>query len=125
MKVADDEGLEAIVDIDGHEVAAMDCFGYTCRINEGDVLDVNLVIGINDGSEKWDDIFSGNPERIKLLQKIEGWSYRAFGEIVQVNPVIVDCGIVEFEDVVSTHDQRCIGEFVAFNIKRLDIWAVR
>ncbi len=72
-----------------------------------------------DEDESWEDIFSGNPEKKLTLQHLSGWSYRAFGVIVSINPVIADCGLIDVEGVIQTNDPRVIGEFVAFSITRL------
>jgi len=74
------------------------------------------------GTETWEEIFSGNPTKKKYLEHIETWKYKAFGEIIQVNPVIVDCGLIKIiDDPIKTHDQKCIGAFIAFEISRLGV----
>ena len=68
----------------------------------------------------WEAMFAGNPNRTKGIEPLEGWTYRAFGEIVSIQPVIVDCGILSVPDVLRTNDPRVVGEFIAFTITRLD-----
>jgi len=70
-------------------------------------------------SESWEAIFAGNPDCRTALERIDGWKYRAFGQVVSIDPVVVDCGLLLVKDVVHTHDQRVLGEFVAFTITRL------
>ena len=65
------------------------------------------------GNEKWDDIFSGNPKSEIKLEHLYGWTYKAYGQITQVDPVIIDCGIITIKDEIQTHDERCIGKYVA------------
>ena len=37
--------------------------------------------------------------------------------------MIVDCGVQNFEYDLPTNDIKVIGEFIGFNIQRLDVWA--
>jgi hypothetical protein len=53
------------------------------------------------------------------VDHLESWRYRAFGKVVSIKPVLVDCGLLSVEGVVHTHDPRVIGEYVAFTISRL------
>jgi hypothetical protein len=85
----------------------------------GEEFDVELSV-LMDEDGCWEALFSGNPGKKKGLEAISGWSYRAFGEIVRINPVLVDCGIISVEDVLHAIDQRVVGEFVAFTVSRLD-----
>ena len=78
-----------------------------------------------DEDEAWNDIFSGNPDGVKRLEQVSGWKYRAYGEVVSVSPVRVDCGIYVEEDVVRSSDARTVGEFVAFTITRLTAMRAR
>ena len=86
----------------------------------GDDFDVELSASLLDDDEPWEVIFSGNPDRRKVLEHIEGWRYRAFGEVVSIDPVVVDCGMIQIPDVFHSSDPRVVGEFVAFMITRLD-----
>jgi hypothetical protein len=72
--------------------------------------------------ESWEDIFSGSSGEKIGFEHLGGWAYRAFGKILSINPVFVDCGLIKVEDVVQTNDDRVIGEFVAFTISRLDVY---
>lgn len=123
VKLGEDEGCPALVKIDGVIYQAMDCFGYNgSGVKKSEEAEIEFTVGVGDDDESWDDVFSGNPDQLKKLEKISGWSYKAYGEIINVNPIIVDCGSAQFEDVVDTHDPRCVGEFIAFTIRRLDVW---
>jgi hypothetical protein len=69
--------------------------------------------------ETWESIFASNPGNKIGLEPISGWSYRAFGRVISIAPVIVDCGLLRVEGVVHTHDPSVIGAYVAFTISRL------
>lgn len=73
-----------------------------------------------DEEESWESIFAGNPDCHKMLERISGWSYRAFGEVLSVDPVIVDCGVMQIPDAFHSNDPRVIGSFVAFTVTRLN-----
>ena len=72
-----------------------------------------------DDSEEWEAIFCGNQEGRVGLEQIQGWRYRAFGRVVSINPVVVDCSFFQVEDVECSSDPRLIGEPVTFIISRL------
>lgn len=74
--------------------------------------------------ESWESMFQGNPERKKCLEQIQGWKYRAYGEVIAIKPVMVDCGVLLEEGVFHTNDPKVIGEYVSFTISRLGGYAV-
>ncbi len=86
-------------------------------------LDEEFEIEISAQTEdesSWEAMFGGNPNKAKDIEPLKGWSYRAFGQIVSIHPVVVDCGILSVPDVLHTNDSRVVGEFIAFTISRLD-----
>jgi hypothetical protein len=121
LKIAEDEGLPSTVEIEGISYEAMDCIGYgKADVKNGDVIDINFTIGVDDDDENCESILNGNTEKLKKLVCTGGWSYRAYGEIISIDPIIIDCGVARFENDV---DLQCIGEYIAFNIIRLDVWS--
>ena len=75
-----------------------------------------------DYSLDWSIIFSENKEKIKcLLLDNENCSYLAYGQIISINPTIVDFGDIKMEIDLSTNDERVIGEYIYWKIDRLDI----
>ncbi|MGF1727791.1 hypothetical protein [Photobacterium nomapromontoriensis] len=114
------EYLDAIIDIDGNLYCVMDEFGlYGGRGPKvGETFDIEFS-NLIDEDESWESIFSSNPEKKIGIEQIEGWKYRAYGEITSINPVEVNCGILSEEDVIQTHDPKVIGEYIAFTISRL------
>lgn len=67
----------------------------------------------------WEEMFANNPYNTKGIEPLKGWSYRVFGQIVSINPVVVDCGILSIPDALHTNDSRVVGEYIAFTISRL------
>lgn len=116
--------LEAKIEIDGVCYSIMDEFS----VDERNIQRVGAEFEFEFApclghDESWENIFAGNPQHKVGLEHVSGWSYRAFGKIVSINPVVVDCGILRVEDVISTHNPKVIGEFVAFTISRLGGYA--
>ena len=117
--------LEALIEINGSEYCVMDeltlddlsmpKIGEEFNFEFSNMLDEN---------ESWDSIFQGNPKKKKCIEQIRGWRYRAYGEIISIDPVKVDCGVLIEEDVVHTKDQKVVGEYVAFTISRLGGYAI-
>jgi hypothetical protein len=110
----DGEYLEARIDIDGNVLHVMDQFSPAAC---GDMLDIELFPMLAE-DESNNDMLDGNPDRKRGLERIEGWSYRAFGIICSLSPVTVDCGLMKFEDVLDASGDG-IGQPVAFTITRL------
>lgn len=68
----------------------------------------------------WEEMFSGNPGRQRDIQQVDHWKYQAFGEVISIDPVVVDCGLLQVPDVFHSNDSRVVGEFISFTISRLD-----
>lgn len=113
--------LEASISTPFGILSVMDEFSLVDNSAPGiaDEFDVELSASLLDDDEPWEAIFSGNPDRRKVLEHIDGWRYRAFGEVVSFDPVVVDCGMIQIPDVFHSSDPRVVGEFVAFTITRL------
>lgn len=109
--------LKAEIEVDGFRLLVMDEFGGEI-LKSGQQVEIELAAESND-DDTWDGIFKRNPDKKKCLQHLSGWSYAAFGKIISVSPVVCDCGIVEIEGAIDTHDERCIGEYIGFTVSRL------
>ena len=117
--------LEAIIEINGREYRVMDELTLDVesmpKVGEAFEFEFSNML---DEDETWESIFQGNPEKKKCLEHIQGWRYRAYGEIISIDPIKVDCGVLIEEDVVNTHDPKVVGEYVAFTISRLVGYAI-
>lgn len=69
----------------------------------------------------WEQMFSGNPDKKKMLVRTGDWSYEAYGQIISIKPVVADFGIIVLELGDFTNDERCIGEWIVEKIDRLDL----
>jgi len=121
------EYLEAIIEVNGQRLTVMDEFSLFLADSlpkTGELCEVEFNTYL-DEDETWEEIFAGNPDKLGLIEQIEGWRYRAFGKIISVNPVVVDCGLLQVEGVVCSTDPRLIGEYVAFSITRLGAYLCR
>jgi hypothetical protein len=112
------EYLEAVVEVSGERLHVMDDCGGS-SMSPGQRIEIELEAQVWDPGE-WDEAFRSNPEKKKALLRLEGWRYLACGQIVAVNPVVCDCGLIQAEGPIRTHDPRCIGEYVGFKIQRID-----
>ena len=111
--------LEASISAGGQTFCVMDQFeGKDLYI--GDEIDVEISAGLYDENESWETIFNGNPQKEKKIEPLGGWRYRVFGVVCSVSPVLVDAGQMQLEIPVTTHDEKVIGEFIAFRVERLD-----
>jgi len=113
--------LEAVIEIDGRRLTVMDEFSHVgpdASPEPGDEIEIEFSSLLLE-DEPWDAIFTANPRRRVGVDHLDGWRYRAFGRVISIEPVIVDCGLLRIADVVQTRDPRVIGEYVAFTISRL------
>ncbi len=121
-KLLETEGyaLRAVIEIDGRRLHVMDDMSTPEEPAEpGSEFDVEL-LPMCLGNQTWEEMFDGNPEKKMDIEQLNEWEYMAFGKVVQVNPVVVDCGMLQVENEIHSHDERCIGEYVAIKIDRLD-----
>ena len=116
--------LEAVIEVQGQRLCVMDEFSVSAATSPkiGEEIEFEFSPFL-DEEEEWEAIFSGNPENRMGLEQLSGWRYRAFGKVVSVNPVVVDCGLFQAEGVVNSSDPRLIGEPVAFIVTRLGGYA--
>ena len=113
--------LEAFVEVDGRVLCVMDEFSATRDVPDRRVdFEIEFTVTLSD-QECWEEVFDANLERKTGVEWIDGWEYMAFGEVVSISPVRVNCGLFEVEDVVHTTDSRVVGEFVGFRIARLGV----
>ncbi len=116
------EANEAVVtfEINNKEYRA---FGFPVSFEIGTSYRVELdfLEGID---IQWEIMFSENKDKVKdlIVKPNSTWSYSAYGEILSINPVIVDCGIAEFDLGYFSRDEQLIGEYMFFDIARLDIY---
>ena len=128
-KLLSSEGpyLEAVVEVQGQRLCVMDALdeGPGVAPQAGEVFD--LVFGelLDDDDETWEQMFAANPEGRQCLVPLGGWRYRAYGRVVGVQPVLVDCGVLQVEDVVHSQDPVLVGATLAFTIARLDARVAR
>jgi hypothetical protein len=110
--------LQAIIEVAGQQLVVMDDFEGS-KVARGATIEVELRALVIDPGE-WNAVFAANPDGIKGLRHLNGWSYLALGQIMSVNPVVCDCGLLTIEDAIRTRDVRCIGAHVGIHVDRLD-----
>jgi hypothetical protein len=112
--------LEAKIEVAGQRLVVMDELTLDVRSapHPGDEIEIDLSAEI-DPEESWEAIFAGNPQKLIGLERLDGWRYAAYGQIVSITPVVVDCGVIKVSDVVHTNDDRVVGEYVGFTVTRL------
>ena len=116
--VTEGDYLEAVIEVGGQRLHVMDefCGG---QMAAGTQFQAELWPMASERDD-WDAIFSANPGREKRLLRLEGWRYLALGEVISVDPVVCDCGLLIVEDAFYTRDARCVGEYVGITLARLD-----
>ncbi|MCH7388704.1 hypothetical protein MMO39_15575 [Acinetobacter modestus] len=116
--------LEAQIEVNDHLYYVYDEFSlYDIKSKINSLFDFEWTIELSD-DESWDEIFANNSKQKYGLEHIGGWRYRAFGRIVAVHPVVVDCLVLQVEDVILSSDECLIGEWVGFTISRLGCYGI-
>lgn len=98
-------------------------FSHSCFFQEG-----------NDATVFFDFLEDEIPEAIfgngnreeerKIIATDIKWAYRCYGQIVDLNPVTIDCGTIHFYYGDWIHDESVIGAYVYILISRLNINAL-
>ena len=114
----DGDYLQAIMEVDGQRLHVMDEFGGS-QLAAGAQLDVELWPMVSEGND-WEAIFRANPAEEKGLRRLDGWRYLALGQVISVDPVVCDCGLLRVEGAFHTRDARCVGAYVGVTLARLD-----
>jgi SAM-dependent methyltransferase len=115
--------LAADVEIDDHRLVVMDQFSPPGERAAAGPLQKARLSADEFDPLSWEEMSAGNPERRKRLVHLTGWSYLGYGQVVQVNPMVVDFGIARLEIGPHTRDERWIGEFVKIKIDRLSLFS--
>ena len=101
----------------GNEIEA---FIHAKRITTNET--VNVTFASLDYDLDWSIVFSENKLKQKKLVKEKDYcSYQAYGQILSINPTIVDFGDIVMEIGLHTNDDKAIGEFIYWMISRLDV----
>ena len=123
-----EEGGAVVLEVNGERLVAMDCLGYNAASYPeiGSDFEVEFRCLHSEGQD-WNSLFGGNVEEAKRLDHKNVWAYRAFGQLVSVESevteaALADCGVCVLPVPVEVRDSKCIGEFVAFDVDRLDAW---
>lgn len=98
-------------------------FCHPCVFCEGEERYVNIdFLYLEDIS--WETMFSSNiDEKMKLVQSSNDRdSYYCYGKVIHINPIVVDCGDIQFDLGEMTNDNKVVGSWIYFIISRLDIF---
>jgi hypothetical protein len=117
----DEDAQEADVEFE-FEGNIYHAFGCPVSFIENEKYEVELFC-IEDLDVNIDFMLKENTEKQKILKPKSNskWSYYAFGQVVAVNPLSVDCGVTIFDLERNFRDERLINEYIYFVIERLDI----
>ena len=74
-------------------------------------------------SLEWDTIFNKNTQKLKkLVTTTEAeWSYKGYGQIKAINPVVADFGDIQLDLGALSNDPNVIGAYIYWEIERLDV----
>jgi len=124
-----EEGGVVVLSISGTELRAMNCLAYGQSSQRcpkiGEEFRPAFSCQSNDETT-WESFFGGNPLKEQKLESTGLWSYKVYGKLVSVetsaNEALVDCGVCCISAPIEVSDPACIGEYVFYEISRLDAW---
>lgn len=94
-------------------------FCCPCRL----VLGINSVeFNILDFGIDFERFFGCNPNQEKCIKTTSRpWQYEAYGQVVSVLPLVVNCGDLPIVLDSKINDYKVVGSYVYFDISRLEI----
>jgi hypothetical protein len=96
-------------------------FHYGREFEAGKTFDVVLEFLDADPQNGAMEAFSGNSECVKRLVHKSNWSYDGYGQIISINPTIVDFGEISLKVGLQELTKEDIGRYIYWAIDRLDI----
>lgn len=117
----DKENAEAeiIFEIKGREFCA---FCHPCDFSEGEIAEVYFSFIEDELPESafWD---KNNKEMKKEIvqSKDDKWRYYCYGQLKNIHPVFIDCGVITLSFGDWINDERTVGSYVYFVMARFDI----
>ncbi len=102
----------------------LSAFCYLCdpKIKEGNYVNIELITNIC-SSVDYNQTFQKNEDCLKKIIPIpnEDASYEIYGQLINLDPVIVDCGIILEIDTFGYKEEVLLNKGCYFYIDRLDI----
>ena len=96
-------------------------FSIYCDYQAGEIMDVEFDFIEDNDDSTWEKCFDKNKLKTKELISTGKWSYDGYGQIISINPIVADFGVICLELGHWSHDERIVGEYVFLKILRLDI----
>jgi len=122
MEQTDGLGRLAEVWVDGELLRVCDNLSTSARRCPPGVIEACRFVYTSEAGTDWAEARRLNPGRKQRLEALQRWSYVGFGRVVAIMPVMVDFGLLTMEDASWTTDESLIGEYVAVQIDRLDVF---
>ncbi len=110
--------LEAVLEVGGTHVTVMD---ELVNVSPGDRFVAALSILEARPALAWDTgNFGPPPDKQTFLEQLRGtWDYSAGGQILRIQPTIIDVGPFKLDLGDELTDTRAVGSFATFGIARL------
>ena len=112
---------KAEIEVDGHPLTVVDGISSVAApALPGPVSDpVFEAVVVEPAS--WERAVAANPEKLKRLEPMWGWSYRGYGEIVAIDPVRADLGPLVLGLGLHADAPDRLGAFVEIAIDRITL----
>lgn len=117
------QGLGKLADVwvGGHLLTVCDAISESSqRVMPGVLTEVEFVYNTYEHID-WQQAIVDNPGHRVTLDHEKSWSYVGYGRILQIQPVVVDFGLIRMVAGDWTDDRNLIGKSVRVPIDRLEI----
>lgn len=114
-------GLEAEIEVDGCALRVMDAVSEPEQSAEPGPIEAPVFTAVVVAPDSWTRAVLENPDRAKRLEPLWGWRYRGFAEIVSLEPLRADLGVLVLELNLPPDPERTCGDFVALAIDRIRV----
>lgn len=121
------EGTAAVIEVGGAQYECMDCLGYAkshaCKPH--DLVQVTFSAGLLRSDERGQAVIGANEERVKRLEHLGGWRYRAYGVVTRDGmEARLDCGVFDLALNLwrAGGGTTLTGEYIEVEVERLECW---
>jgi hypothetical protein len=112
---------KAEIEVDGHPLTVVDGISAVALPEVPGPVQDPVFEAVVVEPDSWERAIAANPERLKRLEPLWGWRYRGYGEIVAVDPVCADLGLLVLGLGLRADTPDRLGAFVEIAIDRITL----
>ena len=112
----------AEIEVDGQRLVVEDGVSSAERAADpGPIGDARFQVILGEPAS-WERAVSKNPAREQKLERLQGWRYRGYGEIVAIDPVRIDLCVLALQLDLATDTPDRVGQYAVIEIDRIRVF---